>query len=1400
MSATTLKNQSIPYTNQTDHLALPVWRFVIGGLAVITIIGLLVYGIAALNMRTQPFIGALTTQTLTISNARPTVAIDPAGPIDPDDPNIWRALQAGLQAGDQIIALGDTTFSNMSFSEAHTTYYNLLAQSNVGDSLDVTVQRQETAHKNNLTCTGSGVLTCTATITLNGLLPQMDFLFYFVLPLIGAMMIVAMGLAVFRYRSDQISGLIIAAVAFLTAFHMTGNFDNGSFSILTPLWLMMGCWLAGSIITLTLVFPSRLGIVQKQPMLLYVPIVVTTIIGLGLVAQYLNPATPFDTMQPQIVTFVLIICIILSTALVGIQREWAATPIARHQSNIILIGFILMFVPIMLWLLNPFVTIQFEIVTLLFIFPNASLALAILQFRRFDSDAVMSQGITYTIMVGALIFALFLITLGGGLMAMNFLQASDPIVIAFILFAMVAGLVPTRNRIQNRIDAIYYRKKRNYQDRAEEFGRYVTALNDYEQISKQFCNIITDTLESSAVFVFLYQRETGDYRVYTEAGTQTEIRFTPTSTLVEFFSDSANDMVVSLQPGQVWPSELWAERGRLQLLKTMLIAAMLGNEQLNGFIIIAPPDSGGQMYTFEEVRFIENMVSQYAIATERSRAIDVLERRVRELDVLSAVGQAVNFTLEYDDLLELIYAQTNRLVDVPYFYIALYEEKFDTMYFAFFLENEERFNDRENVRWRVDEGLFSQVVSRNTAIRVENYIDEMKKRGIPSTLVTDDMNAWFGVPLAVGRSALGVMAAGKVEPGEDFTDDQFKVFSDIAAIAATSLDKANLFSQTRVRERQLTILNDISRQLVATESDVEKLLKFIMDSAVEILNAEAGSLFLTIEDDSGDLEFRVVIGENSHELVGTRIKADQGIVGRVMNENIPIIANDATRDPRHSQEMVEGFVSRSLLAVPLNAREKTIGVLEILNKRDGTIFVDEDAALLSTFAGQAAIAIENARLLQSTDQQLQQRVRELEMLERIDSRLNRTQDLREVAQITIESTLGVISANAGALGIVHEEERILEIVAIEGYEEEEYPDGANGTLWSLNSGIAARVLRSRQADIAMDVTIDPNYNGNLKGGTSQITLPMLSGEDVIAVLILEKRDQRFSLPEWSLAQRIAEHASIAVANAQLYSGLLQANKSKSQFMGFAAHELKTPLTSVKGYAESILTGMLGELSEPQKNFIGVIQSNANRMTTIINDLRDAAKIDAGEFRVDPEPMDVRNAVIEALRPFSRILEDKDQELVNAVPENLPFVMGDETRLIQVLTNLMSNAHKYSPEETTITVSGEYSENFIDGEGKQHGEMVIVSVIDEGIGMSEDDRQKLFRTQYFRSTNEEAHKQEGTGLGMVLTYNIIKQHKGQIWIESELGKGSTFAFAIPLAPVEEDTEPTEDNPLTEPASD
>ncbi|MGQ9887471.1 MAG: sensor histidine kinase, partial [Aggregatilineales bacterium] len=347
-----------------------------------------------------------------------------------------------------------------------------------------------------------------------------------------------------------------------------------------------------------------------------------------------------------------------------------------------------------------------------------------------------------------------------------------------------------------------------------------------------------------------------------------------------------------------------------------------------------------------------------------------------------------------------------------------------------------------------------------------------------------------------------------------------------------------------------------------------------------------------------------------------------------------------------------------------------------------------------------------------------------------------------------------------------------------GYGEDDRPAGAEGWVWPL-TGAFARVLRQRRGDMVSRGAFD--FVPCLRGSTSQIILPMVAGGDVNGMLIVEtNRDPQLTLVHLAQLYRLSDHAGIALANAQLYAELTRANDSKSEFVSFVAHELKTPMTSIKGYTDLLLMGYnAGKLDSQQEAFLRTIRANIERMDTLVSDLNDVTKMETNNLHMQFGPVNFSSVITETLRPLQRPIEDRQQTLEINVPPDLPPLYGDQNRLIQVLTNLLSNAHKYTPAGGRITITAEIVPNRWNAQSKPAEPVCHVMVRDTGIGISPEDVSRLF-TPYFRSENPLAREQPGTGLGLTIVRGIVERHNGRIWVESELGQGTVFHFTVPLA--------------------
>lgn len=250
----------------------------------------------------------------------------------------------------------------------------------------------------------------------------------------------------------------------------------------------------------------------------------------------------------------------------------------------------------------------------------------------------------------------------------------------------------------------------------------------------------------------------------------------------------------------------------------------------------------------------------------------------------------------------------------------------------------------------------------------------------------------------------------------------------------------------------------------------------------------------------------------------------------------------------------------------------------------------------------------------------------------------------------------------------------------------------------------------------------------------------------------------------SLEEKVKQRTQdLAVARDQA----VEANKSKSEFVSVVSHELKLPMTSIKGYSDLMLGGATGQLNENQVNFLTTIRNNVNRMATLVSDLTEISRIESGNLRIEPRAVPVWDVIDEVVTLTKTQITEKNQTITVDIPEQLPKSWCDRGRFAQVVTNLISNANKYSPEGAHIVVQALR----VDG-------MIQLKVQDNGYGMTPEDQALLFN-KFFRSGDEKVREAPGTGLGMSITKNLIELQGGRIWFESEYRKGTTVYFTVPV---------------------
>ena len=329
--------------------------------------------------------------------------------------------------------------------------------------------------------------------------------------------------------------------------------------------------------------------------------------------------------------------------------------------------------------------------------------------------------------------------------------------------------------------------------------------------------------------------------------------------------------------------------------------------------------------------------------------------------------------------------------------------------------------------------------------------------------------------------------------------------------------------------------------------------------------------------------------------------------------------------------------------------------------------------------------------------------------------------------------------------------------------------------YELNYEDIPNFLRTGHPHLTGNVQAEASYIAAAFETKSQLTIPLTHKQKVIGAIAIESdQPDAFDPQVAETAIRITDHAAVAIANALLYSQVIAANRAKSEFVSMVSHELKTPMTSIRGYTDLMLTGVTGVITEQQKGFLGTIQANIRRMGTLIQDLTDISRIETGHLHVEPAVVSFTAMIAETLPVVQTAYVEKNIRLHVETPPDLPMIYADPARLVQALTNLLSNACKYSPPETDV-----YLTACVESDDGERPSLMRCTVRDTGYGIAPEDQAKLF-TKFFRAGDANIRQSPGTGLGLSITRDIIELQGGQIWFESELGKGTAFHFTVPLA--------------------
>jgi signal transduction histidine kinase/DNA-binding response OmpR family regulator len=594
---------------------------------------------------------------------------------------------------------------------------------------------------------------------------------------------------------------------------------------------------------------------------------------------------------------------------------------------------------------------------------------------------------------------------------------------------------------------------------------------------------------------------------------------------------------------------------------------------------------------------------------------------------------------------------------------------------------------------------------------------------------------------------------------------------------------------------QQAATSQVLRAIGHSASELEPVFETVLHHAVRLCAADAGQIF-QLEGDVYRLAVAVGGSADYRRYLEDRLVplGSGTLVGRVGLERRTVHIRDASDDPqyrwRKAQEL-GGF--RTLLGVPMVEGDRVVGVV-VLWRSSVDPFDERTIELVTTFAAQGVVAIRNVQLFQELEhrgRQLEQSVDELRALGEVSQAVSSSLDLDEVLTTIVTQAAELSDADGGSIFEYDPstQEFLLRTCAGTGKELVAELHEIRIRLDETFMGQAAARGDVQQAPDLDAEPPDPHVEALRRHGwRSMVAVPLRREDEIIGALIVRRKVPGALPPETvGLLVTLANQSVVAIRNARVFRELESktrelevASQHKSEFLASMSHELRTPLNAVIGFSDVLLDRMFGELNERQDEYVRDIRNSGHHLLELINEILDLSKVEAGQMELDLDAVSLPALLEDGLAMVRERATRHGIGLHSDVTPGLGAVRGDALKLKQVVLNLLSNAVKFTPDGGSVTITA-----------RQAGPDAEVSVRDTGIGIAEAEQDRIFEA-FQRGGRAARTTSEGTGLGLTLSKRIIDLHGGRLSMESELGVGSTFTFAIPLWP-ESDAAVTKSEP-------
>jgi GAF domain-containing protein len=819
-------------------------------------------------------------------------------------------------------------------------------------------------------------------------------------------------------------------------------------------------------------------------------------------------------------------------------------------------------------------------------------------------------------------------------------------------------------------------------------------------------------------------------------------------------------------------------------VRTFVAVPMIKDNELIGALVVYRQEV--RPFTDKQIELVKNFAAQAVIAIENTRLLNELRQSLEQQTATANVLRVISSSPgELEPVFRAMLENAVRICDAKFGNLF----RFAGMDFQLVAEVGAppeliEFIRQLAPRLPIPGSLLDRVMQTKQVCHTADIVAD----AIPSPAARfGGARSGICVPMLKDDVLVGAIFIYRQEV-RPFTDKQIELLQNFAAQAVIAIENTRLLNELRQRTTDLTesleqqtatskVLEVISRSAF----DLQAVFETVAESSVRLCGADRAFIYRL----DGEL-LRMAVAFNAPQELKDFISENpirrgrESASGRAVLEHRTIHIPDILADPEYSYgaKNVEGV--RTILSVPILKGDNLLGILAIYHLEEVRPFTDKQIALVETFADQAAIAIDNVRLLDTlrlrTDE-LGRSVGELQALGEVSQAVNSTLDLETVLSTIVTKAVELSGTEAGAIYAYDEHTQEFRLRATHGMDQglievltQRHIDLVDPTV----AAIFAHREPTQVADLREEAVSELNGIILLAGYRARMVAPLLRGEHIVGMLVVRRRTPgEFAKNIVDIIKTFAAQSALAIQNARLFHEiedksrqLAEASQHKSQFLANMSHELRTPLNAILGYSELMADGAYGEPSEKMLGILKRLEANGKHLLGLINDVLDLSKIEAGQLELELSDycmQDIAQTVRSTLEPLAA---DKKLAFKVEVAPKLPSGRGDGRRLTQVLINLVGNAIKF-------TDAGEIAIKAEANNGSFH-----VSVRDTGPGISSADQARLFQ-EFQQADNAITRKKGGTGLGLAISKRIIEMHGGRIWVESQPGQGSTFTFTLPL---------------------